>query len=910
MDGGAFLPVVTRARVAEGKGPPKFSLAKRTLYFDLVNNDLFVGTANGPARVGGPRLVIEQGILKRRVDLLDVELDTATATLRAEFEEAIEVAVTATEAVATRTATLEGQVQTPGTGLLARMTTEETVRAAADVAQSGRTTTLEAQVKPKTNRIYNPSGGDGLTGWLPGTDWSVQTNARFGTWFFTNFAGAAGLSRFLYQVVQPVTPGQWTLSGRYSLNGLTAGAAQLQVIYWGASGYIGEAAIGLANGEGDLAPLTFNAPAGTTYVWVRAALIGASGAAGAFFGFWHLKLEEGAVATAFTDDATVATTAARMTTEETARATADTALAGRTTTLEGQVQTPGTGLLARMTTEESVRATADTALSNRSTRLEATASRTDFITANPFFSQNDFANGAAPVGWYGVSNLALTSRVAGKIGPNALRLACPGGVEIRMGADSPTNFPSPAGARWYVAEVVAELVSGSWKHNELDIQIYTAGFATLRKQVIVGYGVTPDEYGVVSVDGTVGKLTRFAILFEVTGGAITDRWQIIPRNGFARYFSGPAVACTVDIHEWGVRPATPTEIELRQARGAFGSVGARVTTTETATADLYTRTLARWAQGTAVPGASTFIYAQSENVPGSPPSSDVGIGAKIITLFNEAGGVWTKALEVKNGNATFTGGLSAGTFIRLGSGAGWPVALKPVDFNLTDGEVCSFGTDLGTLPVLTFAQNNLAPLSTGETYNLYADSLTATGFTFRAKINIPAAPTNQSVTTASSAVTISGFNGRKLARGALPDTADGTYRVTATGTQEAQIFGNGGSGFPVADNEVYVTTSLRVYALKSGVWTSVADLTVDTVFDPDAYPSGPNIVNEFWNLDEVVTVGTGASEIAVVVTGSSNGRGGIVNALTGIYWQSAGTASGVRSATPSGQKSKVTVRPQ
>lgn len=364
-------------------------------------------------------------------------------------------------------------------------------------------------------------------------------------------------------------------------------------------------------------------------------------------------------------------------------------------------------------------------------------------------------------------------------------------------------------------------------------------------------------------------------------------------------------------YTWFLRPmvseATPTQTE--PPPWASAAVESRVTVSEQATADLYGRTQARWQIGAAVPGATAFIQALAETTPGAAPTSSVAIGAQQFAVFNPTAADWKKALEVVNGNVLLTGGLQAGAFIRLGNGQGWPVALKAVDFSLTDGEVVAFGTDLGALPSLSFGLNNLAPLATGETYNVYAESLTATGFTLRAKISIPAAPTDQSVTTGDVAVTISGNNGRKLARGALPDTADGTFRVVADGSQGATIYGTGG-GAAIADNEVYVSTYLTVYALKGGVWTVAATTQVETVFDPDDYPEGPNGAFAFWNLDEVFTVGTGATEIAVVATGSSNGVGAIVNDLSGIYWQSAGTGSGIRTATPSGQKTRVTVRPQ
>ena len=149
MSDGAFIPVVTRARVAEGEGPPKLALAHRTLYFDTLNNDLYVGTKNGPAVVGGPTLVIGQGVLKRKVEGLEVDLTPASNTLRAEFEEAIEAAVGPDSAIVTRTVTLEAEIESARDGepsLAARLVTTEQARADGDEAQAERSELIEAEL--------------------------------------------------------------------------------------------------------------------------------------------------------------------------------------------------------------------------------------------------------------------------------------------------------------------------------------------------------------------------------------------------------------------------------------------------------------------------------------------------------------------------------------------------------------------------------------------------------------------------------------------------------------------------------------------------------------------------------------------------------------------------------------------
>lgn len=319
---------------------------------------------------------------------------------------------------------------------------------------------------------------------------------------------------------------------------------------------------------------------------------------------------------------------------------------------------------------------------------------------------------------------------------------------------------------------------------------------------------------------------------------------------------------------------------------------------------------AAWQVGVSIPGAEAFISAVATNNGGARPTSSVAIGASIFAVYNQIGDNWVKALEVLNGNAIFTGGLQAGAYIRLGNGNGWPVALKPVDFNLSDGEVCSFGTDLGGLPAVAFALNNLAPLNAGETYDVRANNLTATGFTLYAKINVPATPSNQSANTTKSSVTLGGYPGIELYLDGKPEAADGNYRIQASGVQNHRFLGKQGQAVE-ADSYSYAYTTVYVYAYKNGVWTQIGLRTLESVVDPYQYSSGQmHTGSGGWYLDETMQLGSGVTHVAVVRTGADNGLAGQVSTVGPVDWQSQGSGSGVRTATPNGQKTRVTVRPQ
>lgn len=334
---------------------------------------------------------------------------------------------------------------------------------------------------------------------------------------------------------------------------------------------------------------------------------------------------------------------------------------------------------------------------------------------------------------------------------------------------------------------------------------------------------------------------------------------------------------------------------------------ARLTTQELASADLYGRTQARWTIGATVPGATAFIEAQAETSPGQPPTSNVAIGARVISVLNPADGAWKEALRVSNGNVTLSGGLQAGAFIRLGNGQGWPVALRAADFNATDGGVVSFGTDLGNLPSLSFGMNNLAPLNAGETYDVRAVGLSPTGFTLVAKINVPGTPTVYSVTT-SEAQNQPVAQSRWARKEGVPQSSDGTYRIQASGTNNHSFTGLG-SGPISVDDEDFQYNSVDVYVWNGTAWSLRTQLSAFSSVNKRGFAQG-----QYYNgpapftIDETVTLGDGVEIVALAH--SQTGSNQAVSTFTLLGWTAAGTAAGVRSATPGGTTTKITVRPQ
>ena len=607
---------------------------------------------------------------------------------------------------------------------------------------------------------------------------------------------------------------------------------------------------------------------------------------------------------------------ARTTSLETATSNLQTgkADASRVTSLEAKVDTPTTGLLARATSLETATANLQTgkADASRVTALEAQAGN-QLLNINATFADYPNATGLAPR--LAASDTPAQSyyRVTGKASPWAQAIQTTANVAYQgfRWTWEPNNWrsflPERSGGDFWVLDYKVEASNGGLDGTGFSMELIPAtGVGTGGQSYAVGL---KSLVGANVGDDTILEGQHFFRCDRSTQRVRANLWFWGANAGLPN-FNGVApgpitTAKRLYVHRLGVRAATEAEIA---AQVALPAVAARVTVAEAAVVDLKARTYARWSIGTAVPGADAFIQAQAEVTPGSAPTSSVAIGAKQIALFNQVGNKWLKALEVVGGNALLTGGLQAGAFIRLGNGNGWPVALKPVDFSVSDGEAVTFGTDLGGLPTLSFALNNLAPLAAGETYDVRALNLTATGFTMYAKINVPSAPTSQTANTTKAAVTLNSYVGVELSLDGKPEALDGTYLVKANGVQTHSFVGK--QGQPIEpDSGSYATTTIQIWAYK-GSWVLASETVVQSYVDPYQYPAGQRTASGNWTYSETLQLGSGVTRVAVVRVGADNGLTGSVSTTGPVSWQSQGAASGVRSATPSGQKTKVTVRPQ
>lgn len=228
-----------------------------------------------------------------------------------------------------------------------------------------------------------------------------------------------------------------------------------------------------------------------------------------------------------------------------------------------------------------------------------------------------------------------------------------------------------------------------------------------------------------------------------------------------------------------LRAVSSAEAAVMTSAGVVVDVAARIAT-------------AQWEAVTSVGGAAAAIRLESKSIGGSA-SSSVALEANEIQLWNDTAGTRKKALSVVGGDAIFYGSITAEAGIFLGTGIKWSPQLQMKDFQVTDGQAVSFGYDLGNTPLFDFKGNGLAPLATGETYRLYADSASKTGFTARLRISTPGTTTPYSLTTDTTPGT---GPTRQIDKASNPDANTNvyTFRVQGTFTDVAFTTGGGGGG--------------------------------------------------------------------------------------------------------------------
>jgi hypothetical protein len=296
-----------------------------------------------------------------------------------------------------------------------------------------------------------------------------------------------------------------------------------------------------------------------------------------------------------------------------------------------------------------------------------------------------------------------------------------------------------------------------------------------------GFDRYPDATNTIRGANAPSALYSFSKLVYVTHPGLFQLYVVGHSPG--DFPGGPYVANKLAFTRALLRPASELEI----AAGRVSTIEASVTTLQSVSAATNGRTQAHWAVSANAGGAVAAIEARAITTPGGQSASGVGIVAEEFSVTSTTGGVRRRVMRIAGQEVVIDGSLTASSGIFLGSGTKWQVALRQKDYSVGDGQAVGFGgLDLGNY-VVEFGKDNLAPLAAGETYKLYLDAKTGTGFTARLKIVTPGS--SASVNISNSTVPGSGPT-RQLQRGTNAEASSYSYTLTVSGTYTGTAYSN------------------------------------------------------------------------------------------------------------------------
>jgi len=286
----------------------------------------------------------------------------------------------------------------------------------ANSATATQVSALSAYATPNQNLLPNPTGVLGTQGWSGPSGWVSYHSPSVGYIFGKNYSGTptnGGYDAWTSDPI-PMEPGPFTISAHIESAGITPptsgdrrGAVVALEFYDSGVNYLGEIDIayspntatnGRASGTGTLPA---NAVSGRVILFTPP---GTSFASAALFNVWQIKVEHGSVATAYTDDTTVAAINATVENNQTTQATENSALAAQISAVQVN--------LGDLTGTVSNNAT--TAANNNSVLVSQVSTLQAYATPRPNLLQNPtgalgLASWVAPAGsgWVGYTNRDL-----------------------------------------------------------------------------------------------------------------------------------------------------------------------------------------------------------------------------------------------------------------------------------------------------------------------------------------------------------------------------------------------------------------------------------------------------------------------------------------------------------------------
>ena len=464
------------------------------------------------------------------------------------------------------------------------------------------------------------------------------------------------------------------------------------------------------------------------------------------------------------------------------------------------------------------------------------------LNPNPVFGQDWI--GGVPPGWDDWSYGGRGTKGPGDVSPNSYDYDySPATVNNSANVGIAKSFPIP-GAGWYVVETTFRHLTGGITGAGLQIASVNANNGGLEFIILTFATDTNNTRRAAIGPNPAAAQHHFAKLIHFTNPAAVRALLYCMTNWDG---IGSATAKRIQWSSCFMRLATPGEIETGEARGGLDSISAKiadvanvaasqsaavattvstlradyngtassVTTLQGAMSGVQGRTAAySQTEANAGAGATAFVSLKAETSPGVV-TSDVALGARTLSVYNGDSNAWMLAMRVTGGNATFYGGLSAQTFMRLGNGAGWPVALANRMFGgIYDGALIDWHTYFRVAPDYLFDFTTLAPLGSGESYSLTISNFNGYGGIARLKKRVVGSVTTTSVGPANEAFN-GGGAGRQIPYGyggvaTSPRSQDNTYRFIISGS-------------------VYVTWSRNLDYVGT-VYTATGTLAVDCFF--------------------------------------------------------------------------------
>lgn len=578
-------------------------------------------------------------------------------------------------------------------------------------------------------------------------------------------------------------------------------------------------------------------------------------------------------------------------------------LTSRVTTTEGSISQVNADIATLQTTKAD--ATALTAESERISRVSASISGTvRHIALNPRADQNDWCISSSING--GDRDLSNGYMFYDPLPSDVTVDVVNGNPEIVFDGTERTFFArdtvdfSPSRPRLY----------------KITCQIkYERSSSNTTDRLLLGAWYLADDY---STPGSVSAAEDL-----VSGSAVGNDWTDIewlfaasldPVDGFT-HIQDPDLAVDdlrkIRFGGQGVYNNGDGKMRLRNfvvteiTDTAIPNIAGTITTIEAVTLEVQGRVQAHWQNETSVNGfAGTFISARTTEADGTV-DSEVSIGAREFGVYNLSNDQWVKAMSVTGGDATFFGNLNALGKMTFGTRK-IPLALQSFPISgLQDGDVIDFGGDLTNIPDYVIDTTTLAPLSSGQQYDVALTNLTSTGGTLRAKVTTPG--TNSTYTSTGSTSGSGSEPDVVLHKSNVSDATNGDYKFTVSvdilisgafgnegGSNGQQEFGE--EGFGSAELEFFVNPD-------GGSWTSLG-----TSFIFESHPTNGiqtysrAITKNFANL-----IGQHSDQEFGVSLNNPN-SGEEVNSFT-VQWTST-SQSGTASATPNGETCRVTILPQ